>query len=332
MTWRGRFAILLAASLSLRACEDGHTERHLPSRPQPLFALEGGQRDTVLLRPVFLRTAPGRIYVFDAGRSAVEAFAPGGDLLWVVGRPGAGPGEFRAVVSMDVAADGTLWLMDRALARLTALDADGRIVQSVPLEPGLMDGYRIFARSATRVGLIRQENPVLTVIDAPEGRIQSRHPHPWSTYNDVHPIAADSRFLEDPRSGAIVVVLSYGRGFLVTDAVQGRSSGLHPYVEEAPLPEVRVEHSGNREISSVTAPPATRGAAVHGGILYVAFNGATAAAGRLVDRYHLPDGTYLDSWVLPRRLHGIAVLGDTVYTLEMDSLPALAAYRLTPMP
>lgn len=62
-----------------------------------------------------------RIYVFDALAQHVQIFEADGRHLRTIGREGAGPGEFRSVIGMQFALDGTLWAVDAGNARYTTL-------------------------------------------------------------------------------------------------------------------------------------------------------------------------------------------------------------------
>ncbi len=61
----------------------------------------------------------GLIYVLD-GPSTIPVLSPSGDLVRTIGRPGAGPGEFRGISSAFLGSADTLFLYDIELARLTA--------------------------------------------------------------------------------------------------------------------------------------------------------------------------------------------------------------------
>ena len=323
-----RSGIVAAALASCARGDAGTAQRTGLQALEPLFVVEGGHADSVLLHPRVLRAGGDMLYVLDIGRSAVEAFDRDGRLLWLVGRRGSGPGEFRNVSSMEVGPEGTLWLLDRANARLTGVRRDGSVHLELALDEQLLANHRLLPIDADHVGLLQMDDPVLTVVHMSTGTVVARHNHPWPEYGRHHPIAADFLPVRDAGAGIVALAFGFGLGFIVTDYAFDGAGQLHPYIEAMPLPSVRVERTGAREMSTITGPPAVRGAAGGNGLLYLLFTGSTSRAGRLLDRYDLRSARYLDSWVLPRPANGLAVLGDTVYTLELDSLPRLAAYLL----
>ncbi|MGH7462006.1 MAG: 6-bladed beta-propeller [Longimicrobiales bacterium] len=74
--------------------------------------------------------ADGAFYVADAAEKSVRLFARDGRLLKVIGREGAGPGEFRALESAGRWGD-TLWVVDPQLRRVSLFSADGEFLKSL---------------------------------------------------------------------------------------------------------------------------------------------------------------------------------------------------------
>ncbi len=86
----------------------------------------------------------GRVYVFDAPSRRIFVFAPDGALQRVVGRKGAGPGEYNSDNGMVQLKDGRLALLDAQNARLSFLSRDGDFLTSwiVPAGFSTNDGVR----------------------------------------------------------------------------------------------------------------------------------------------------------------------------------------------
>lgn len=70
------------------------------------------------------------MYVLDAQDVQIRAFDASGKFLRNVGRKGAGPGEYRSVVGMDVTADSVLVIMDMSNARVTYFAPSGKVIRS----------------------------------------------------------------------------------------------------------------------------------------------------------------------------------------------------------
>ncbi|HET7463287.1 MAG TPA: hypothetical protein VFJ82_18680 [Longimicrobium sp.] len=66
----------------------------------------------------------GRIYAGDWMRQRVTVISPGGRVLGVIGRNGAGPGEFRSIRGLQAIPGDTILVYDPELARVTFLTAD----------------------------------------------------------------------------------------------------------------------------------------------------------------------------------------------------------------
>ena len=61
--------------------------------------------------------ARGQIYVFDYQAQEIRLFDAGGKFVRLVGRKGAGPGEFTQPNGIRTAPDGSLWVNDHSNAR-----------------------------------------------------------------------------------------------------------------------------------------------------------------------------------------------------------------------
>ncbi len=87
-----------------------------------------------LVRPTQIEREPsGVLDVVDGWR--VFRISPRGALLRVIGRKGAGPGEFGRISGMRFVAPDTLLLFDGALRRLSELDTNGRALAVAAITP-----------------------------------------------------------------------------------------------------------------------------------------------------------------------------------------------------
>lgn len=76
-------------------------------------------------------SAAGEIVVFDEKPAAIIVYSPQGEFLRSIGRQGAGPGEYSALVSLRMHHD-TLVAHDRMAHRLVFFALDGRVLGSAP--------------------------------------------------------------------------------------------------------------------------------------------------------------------------------------------------------
>lgn len=83
------------------------------------------------------RDSRGRYFVVtpETSRSIPLVFDARGRYVREIGREGAGPNEFRAAIALEVARGDTIYVFDRANARLSVLDPDLREVRTIPIPP-----------------------------------------------------------------------------------------------------------------------------------------------------------------------------------------------------
>lgn len=75
----------------------------------------------------------GSVAIANAGSFEILRISQAGDLLFRIGRYGEGPGEFRALTSVDASPSDQLLAYDASLARLNVFNADGQLVETRPL-------------------------------------------------------------------------------------------------------------------------------------------------------------------------------------------------------
>lgn len=94
----------------------------------PVVSLGTPTGDGILAGPlhVAIRDASGRYWVQD--RDLLKVYAPDGGFVSGVGRPGEGPGEFRAPVPIHADDDGSVHVLDPVNLRITVLDSTFRVV------------------------------------------------------------------------------------------------------------------------------------------------------------------------------------------------------------
>jgi DNA-binding beta-propeller fold protein YncE len=81
-------------------------------------------------RPTGIAIGPdGRLRVVDTLRCTVTTMTTTGRVVSVLGRRGAGPGEFNFPTDIAIERDGRMWVVDSMNARLQLFDADGRFLR-----------------------------------------------------------------------------------------------------------------------------------------------------------------------------------------------------------
>lgn len=94
-----------------------------------------------------LPSASGNVAVVDAADRKVVVLSVDGRLLWRLGGPGAGPGEFRSIGSAGWLGD-TLWVADPVLGRITRFHAGSLVSALTYAGPSLSTGLSARAPTA----------------------------------------------------------------------------------------------------------------------------------------------------------------------------------------
>jgi hypothetical protein len=242
---------------------------------------------------------------------------------WSYGRVGEGPGELLNVRAIDVREhDGAVILMDSGNQRMLTLNADGELIREVPLPVrGVVHSMSVL--SDGRVALFSSREPHWQVWDGE--RIRSGSGVPGALY--------DMSFLQIQGRTTLwkkdkwIFGLGLGNGWIAfhdTSAV-----GVHPFVEYTPFPEIRTVRNGlSRASHMVNRPPSSaRSLSVRGDTLHVLFGGHSQSAGRLLDKYDLNTGDYLETDLLPHYANrAIISANGTVFTVRSaDLYPRIVA-------
>lgn len=115
----------------------------LPKPTLTIGAIGGADYEFVKIRAA-LRLPTGEIAVADLRTPTIRLYDAKGKLVRSLGREGAGPGEFRAVYSLFLAAD-TLIAYDWNLRRLTRFLPAGILVGTELVQPAAEDGTVVLA-------------------------------------------------------------------------------------------------------------------------------------------------------------------------------------------
>lgn len=301
--------------------------------PEPVTIVRGGVGDSILLKPGNALAVRGdRIAVMDFGRMAIEMFNTEGDLLWIAGKQGDGPAEFREPDGVTIDEGGRTWVLDRSHMSVTPIDKNGRMEVPHPIpisadedRPGGLlvgdDGTLLFTWRNT--GSLGAWDPTASTAKV--------YPHPWRARDDYDPMSIQAELVRGP-GRLITHVFTMGGGFQSV-ALGDEYEHLVPFVERTPIPGIRTDRrrDGDTRITIRALEASYRaaiGSAISGNTLYVLFEGATQSRRRLIDRYEVPSGRYLGSWLLPERAFAIGADGDILATLEGDLIPKLVIRRI----
>lgn len=94
-----------------------------------------------------LAVGADEIYVLDTFAKHVLSLDQDANLRAVIGGPGGGPGEFEYAYSIEADPRGGVWVADFRHARLSRFDAEGHLLEEVPV-PQLVRGFAVLPHGA----------------------------------------------------------------------------------------------------------------------------------------------------------------------------------------
>ena len=290
----------------------------------------GGPSDTLLASPGRPRLdgAQGLVF-FDIRNQAAYRLGADGDLLWSWGTKGEGPGELLNVRAMDVGTDGSVVLVDSGNRRVVRLSADGRLLEEAPMprqgssvqSVAVLQGGRmavagemaVAGRSGTGSVLGLWDGSNVAAAELPAG------------LGEPHPMQHQGRLV---RWGDKSWVFGFRVGNGWTTFREAELQGVFPYVEHLDFPRLRQVRRGNTVSTKTTRRPIETGRSlsVVGDTLFVLFGGKSPGRGRLLDKFDVRSGAYLETDVLPHYANEAVVGADRVFTTEAwDVFPRIVA-------
>jgi len=330
---RGFFGLWLICLGSL-ACREsgGEFARYSPrevvvERWDTVFVAGGESINDTLIASSHLVTVVDSVVIVADGmlERLVALDATTGQLLWMFGRPGQGPEEFRGI--SDVASDQhhRVWVLDFGNGRIAELTLDGQLhgvktLHHLPVPPAsiLPLGDRAIAMSQGA------PMPYMEIgVDSLE--LRRAFALPWP---EPVPGVADTRVsLAKGPDSTWVSAFTLGPGFTVWRGSEPRSFSYREPIPFASRPTPRV-----REIGADSARWGAVSLGVVGDEIFMLFGGRPARRPHpaeptvWIDVYSL-EGDYLHSLRLPFDVSGMATDGRTFYVLPEEGVPRLIALR-----
>jgi hypothetical protein len=316
--------VLLIALVSLGACNRATSgksehERKVTTVTWDTVWVRGGPSDTLLLMPLDVVANARHVYVLDAGAKRVVALrTTDGSLAWTAGGAGPGPKEFNAPTALALTPAGDVLVADHKNARISVINPQGLFTGHIPFTGfDYVQGICSLEDDDILVTTLSRERPVVRL--SSHGVLIQRLPLPWPELRSIDPVGRQALLSGSDDFKTCTLALALGRGFAVYRS--GGFSIVSDYVEALPTPEVAVSvrESRNGRVTSARLPQrniAATNASVSAGILSVSFEGKTASAGRLIDRYDLETGTYLETYEFSRPITALTQSGRTVMLLH----------------
>lgn len=270
-------------------------------------------------------------WIPDAYGSRVARFDWEGRLVRHIGQRGGGPGELASFHSIDVDDSGTLWILDVPNNRISGFDTDGELVDEISLRDL---EWRPNAFAVTGDGqsflLMETSRELVPLILGRDGTAASGPPIPVPDAGGAWGMALQGIVTRERGGDGWIYAFSSGDGYfrLVGADIAGPRV---PYPEPVPFPDIIQSVSREGSVTSTTTHLTNRTAAAASiwaldGELHVVFEGETPYSGRLLDRFDLQAGRYVDTVLLPRRGY-VALWEDRVIVAGNDPTPEVLILR-----
>jgi hypothetical protein len=282
------------------------------------------------MQPWRLAASGDRVYVFDGAAARLLSFsARDGAVVWMSGRKGSGPGEFKMVRDLEVGPEGRPMLLDVGNGRITTLERNGAMHRQTRLvNVGYVDQFAPLP-DGRAVLLTEHPDSALAVTDTSGGIVQ-RLGLPWKEFADLHPLVRQGN-LASGGDGRWAFGFGLGDGWFGFRGTEP-DGGKRPYIERAEFPQVVEKREGGTLTTQLASyiPCSACSMTIDGTDFYVLFGGRTDNRHAVLDRYDLRTGRYRESLVLPAKTTEAAVAGGTFFLLVEDPAPMLLALRPVP--
>jgi len=275
----------------------------------------GSLRDTLLSRPRLLAAHEGKVYVYDYLAHQVVAMEPPGEVVWTLGREGAGPAEFRGPMDLEVGPEGRVWINDPSNRRLMVVSPSGEVERLIPIEAVEARDVVPLGRRVL-LGVFSRED-LLWVELGGRGEVIGRGGLPVAAMAAIDPYVRQSFLSQDGNTWA--AIFPWGDPFFVY-----RDTSLHcrgRLVEGRPLSEARGQES---PVWAVQVD-------VDGDAVFTLARGESEDALQLIDEYSTGDCTYRRSYRLPGRVQAMQAEDGVFYVSSEDPYPRVLGLRPVPL-
>lgn len=334
--------LALLACSSLLACgvpTDRPSQEDVPRaervvhdvRWDTLAHVRSGIADTVLYSVLSPAAGEDGFFVVDPYGTRVARFAWDGSLRGYIGRRGGGPGEFGNVRDLDVDDLGTLWTLDVENVRVSGFDRDGTLVEEVPLSrlPASPPSFGVNHDGSAFHFVVSDEELVPWKVER-SGAASSGPAIVVDDADGAFSMALQGKIARTDTAGGWVYALSMGDGFFPMRGVTSAGPRIR-YPEFVPFPGIQRTVTVEGKMTTTTTGLTERresaiSADTHDGVLYLVFAGESEDAGRLLERYDLTTGSYIDSVRLPRPGY-VAVWEDRIVLVANNPEPEVLVLR-----
>ena len=304
---------------------DGAGTRRFASIEWDTLWTIGGEQDTVIGSPSFPRAKGDTLILVDRAVKRLLAVGKNGDILWIAGREGSGPGEYKNIRDIQITGAGDVAVNDPENGRITILDSQGHVRREIA--SSMVPRAEVFAPIAETLALVTvaPEQP-LRILDY-SGVEKSRLDMPWEQFGSLSLIIKQGIVAVD--GDRWVYLFGQGNGWFAFRAAKPEV-GAGRFVEHAAFPVVVTTQTRSQQSRRMLQPrPCTAcSATLRGDTLYVHFGGRSQEAFRVLDVYTVSDSAYQYSIQLPTVAEAVEVgPGGRVHLVRTDPFPQIITVK-----
>ncbi len=302
-------------------------------RWQPLWRRGGDHEESLLAVVHSLTPTEDGVIAADAGTLEVTRFdGTTGATRWLVGRKGAGPGEFGAISEITVDHDDNTVVLDNRVGRLTTISSMGELLP-YRAAGALLSATSICVLPDGSIAAVVQRGDVWVTISR-NSTVLRAHRFPAALPRDAPAFAWAGRFAQGASHNdcPIYTVFGYGVGSLNAN---DEELILRPYIHSVEPPTFNVQQNtdGDRVITTTTLKTGT--AAVSRASRWrdtVMLSATDEKYGQVLDLYN-SRGEYLKSWKTPKGFELSAYANGVIYAVSGSATtPEITAWRYTSAP
>lgn len=300
-------------------------------RWQPLWRRGGDDEESLLAVVHSLTPTDDGVIAADAGTFEVTRFdGRTGATRWLVGRKGAGPGEFAAISEVTVDHEGNTIVLDNKVGRLTTISRSGSLLP-YRAAGALLSASSICVLPDGSIAAVIQRGETWVTVSRSTNVLRA-HRFPAAIPNGAPPFAWSGRFPQGASHTDCPVYTVFGYGIGALDA-ENEKLILQSYIHsvEPPVFDVQEIAEGDRVITTTTlksgSVAVSRASRWRDTVMLAATD---KQYGQVLDLY-TSRGEYLKSWRTPRGFELSAYANGVIYAVSGSSTtPEITAWRYSP--
>ncbi len=298
---------------------------------EPLWRRGGDDEEALLAVVHSLTPTADGVILADMGTLEITRFdGATGATRWLVGRKGAGPGEFGRISEITVDGEDNTIVLDKAVGRISTFSKSGALLPYRPVGRLMFASSICVLPNGSIVAVVQREGTWITMLaDTVE---QRGYRFPVAIPKGAPEFAWAGHFARGAthEDCPVYTVFGYGLGALFADNAEFT---LRPYVHSVEPPEFEVQEGTINGEDVIYTTLKSGSVAVTRSTRWRDTVMVTATDGRddYVFDLYTSRGEYLVSWKRPKGFEISAYANGVLYTVSDNSVaPVLTAWRRAP--